>query len=725
MASLSPTVLEQKGEDHRSLRATVCTVNIDNVDVLKRKLGRYFQSKQSNGGECNVTLLKGNVFIITFLDAEVRQQVLDKKDHEIQIENEKLKLVVHPYKISESDKENSIASDIQKNAQKHLEEGILKLSKPNSKYSVQKIFLETSVVVNSSLFTEEQLQEMYKRIHVNTSLKLHGTVVRGEYEDIVQFHQYLEELLSDNKHFTENSVSEIYDDTVLEKSINVPRAQCEYILNTNKKEIENIEKNFNVKIKLHVLSALECSVAFIPVDEQGCEFKAKKYFTDCIRKIAFYLSQEIIPLGSEPEAYEEMLKTAKQEFGKVFFKTEGNKLVLQGPKEEIEHAKRYVVEEMQLCQKRQGARHRKRNTELKEEEDTIILYDHFKILQNVFSKEIKALGQKFDVSCEFTPSVSSPNYMKVFFKPLCLNRNFTTHARQYFIDLYQKFATSITETTLKVPDDQGKKLRQVFDELKNKNPHVIFREKNGAFSLLGLSHHVMSAKMHVMSYIEHAADVGTTSSLNGEGSDRLLMEIDGSSSKQFQQAAGAMEHETENRCPICLDSIFRKKTLKCKHEFCDECINQALNVKPVCPICNASYGMIKGNQPEGNMTSSVISYPLPGYQCGTIQILYQFNGGIQKENHPNPGKLYSGTVRKAYLPDSKEGNEILKLLVKAFKQKLIFTIGQSRTTGVTDTVTWNDIHHKTSMTGGPESFGYPDPGYLIRVREELKAKGIE
>lgn len=73
----------------------------------------------------------------------------------------------------------------------------------------------------------------------------------------------------------------------------------------------------------------------------------------------------------------------------------------------------------------------------------------------------------------------------------------------------------------------------------------------------------------------------------------------------------------------------------------------------------------------------------------------------KQSNHPNPGKPYSSTFRKAYLPDNKEGQEILQLLRKAFNQKLIFTVGESRTTGATDVITWNDIHHKTSMVGGP------------------------
>lgn len=68
---------------------------------------------------------------------------------------------------------------------------------------------------------------------------------------------------------------------------------------------------------------------------------------------------------------------------------------------------------------------------------------------------------------------------------------------------------------------------------------------------------------------------------------------------------------------------------------------------------------------------------------------------------------------------------MLKLLMRAFDQKLIFTVGTSRTTGTDDCVTWNDIHHKTNIDGGAQGFGYPDPDYLSRVKNELKAKGIE
>ena len=72
-----------------------------------------------------------------------------------------------------------------------------------------------------------------------------------------------------------------------------------------------------------------------------------------------------------------------------------------------------------------------------------------------------------------------------------------------------------------------------------------------------------------------------------------------------------------------------------------------------------------------------------------------------KARHPNPGKTHYGTQRSAYLPDNREGREVLRLLQRAFDKRLIFTVGTSRTSGSEDQVTWNDIHHKTSISGGP------------------------
>lgn len=78
---------------------------------------------------------------------------------------------------------------------------------------------------------------------------------------------------------------------------------------------------------------------------------------------------------------------------------------------------------------------------------------------------------------------------------------------------------------------------------------------------------------------------------------------------------------------------------------------------------------------------------------------------LSQECHPNPGYPYKGTRRVAYLPVNEKGTVVLDMLERAFKQGLTFTIGFSRTTGRNNVVTWNDIHHKTRPTGGPERYG--------------------
>uniref|UniRef100_UPI00398F6B07 probable E3 ubiquitin-protein ligase DTX3 n=1 Tax=Pristiophorus japonicus TaxID=55135 RepID=UPI00398F6B07 len=185
---------------------------------------------------------------------------------------------------------------------------------------------------------------------------------------------------------------------------------------------------------------------------------------------------------------------------------------------------------------------------------------------------------------------------------------------------------------------------------------------------------------------------------------------------------------TRDPCPICLCELQDPKTLeRCRHAFCRPCIEQAFRGRPACPVCGQIYGVVIGNQPlNGTMAvAKDATLHLPGYEkSGAIVIIYSIPSGTQGPEHPNPGLHYQGTTRRAYLPDCKEGRQVQRLLRKAFDQRLIFTVGTSRTTGKTNVVTWNDIHHKTSPWGGPELFGYPDPLYLQRVQQELGAQGI-
>ena len=163
-------------------------------------------------------------------------------------------------------------------------------------------------------------------------------------------------------------------------------------------------------------------------------------------------------------------------------------------------------------------------------------------------------------------------------------------------------------------------------------------------------------------------------------------------------------------CPICFDEVKDKPptavtTCKhCKQIFCKGCLDKALKHKPYCPTCTVPLRKVTGNQPLGG-TMIVNTYPrqtLPGYkQYGTIQIHYDIPSGKQGKEHPNPGQHFTGTARTAYVPDSPEGRKVVRLLRKAFDARLIFTVGTSHTSRRTNAVVWNDIHHKTSMSGGP------------------------
>ncbi|XP_077982412.1 uncharacterized protein LOC144437361 [Glandiceps talaboti] len=181
-------------------------------------------------------------------------------------------------------------------------------------------------------------------------------------------------------------------------------------------------------------------------------------------------------------------------------------------------------------------------------------------------------------------------------------------------------------------------------------------------------------------------------------------------------------------CEICTDSDMTLMAMRCcQNTMCHTCFRRHFELNGKCPFCSLVVLVKRGNQPTGEMESVVEDFQhLPGYERdGTIVLSYHFPDGIQTTDHPNPGQPYSGTYRRAYLPNNREGRQVCTLLRKAFDLGLLFTIGKSVTTGVHNCVIWNDVHHKTSRTGGPQGYGYPDPTYLDRVKEELAAKGIK
>lgn len=201
------------------------------------------------------------------------------------------------------------------------------------------------------------------------------------------------------------------------------------------------------------------------------------------------------------------------------------------------------------------------------------------------------------------------------------------------------------------------------------------------------------------------------------------------------------ENTEEKMCIICCEDLTEcssysednavAKLKLCSHVFHKACIEAMYNNGSKnyiqCPTCKKIHGEKHGIQPPGDMLYHVLPYSLPGYpECETIRIIYKISSGVQGPDHPNPGKKYSarGFPRHCYLPDNEEGRKVLRLLIKAWERRLVFTLGTSSTTGEENTVTWNEIHHKTEFGCNNRGHGYPDPNYLQNVMAELEAHGV-
>ncbi|KAG5849924.1 hypothetical protein ANANG_G00076860 [Anguilla anguilla] len=139
-------------------------------------------------------------------------------------------------------------------------------------------------------------------------------------------------------------------------------------------------------------------------------------------------------------------------------------------------------------------------------------------------------------------------------------------------------------------------------------------------------------------------------------------------------------------CPLCMKPL-KKQRLICTHAFCSACLERSVERLGLhCPVCLNAL-IVVGDQPKGQMTW--------GRWSAFLCITYNIASGIQTEAHPNPGKPFTGIQTKAYLPDTREGKEVLKLLQTAFDQKLVFTV--AATDEAVDRVDFGDI--PIQMTG--------------------------
>nr|XP_060631319.1 E3 ubiquitin-protein ligase DTX3L [Anolis sagrei ordinatus] len=747
----------------------------NNPKQIELKLEAYFQSpRKSGGGECEVRArdAERGLYAVRFRSEEAKNQVKAREPHWITIDGRNLEVSILPS--SEVDGAGpgggggrplanhagpaAEASPVLNtmSAQNELEWKPGGTRSSDLDHLTRKIFLNVSATLNTDLLTREerdQVATLFPTIKIYSCSSHIGVErVLGDYDAIQKLHSHFEKVLansprhrsafsplngqnsSDNMDVEMESVKEeSKNDFEAVSTMEVPSAIFEYFNQVCKETVVELEQSCNARLTWNDRGNGLTSVKFVSLGAPNSIEKAQQKFVSAFQKITSVLKQERIPFTEHVHFVkaQELLSTR---YKSVLVKPEGKELILRGPGKEISAAKN-DIEEIKT-------KHTEKNPKINSPESGIeVNADVFTFLEPILAKDIRAINEKFGTEIDTKPSGNSGNLV-IFFKPKKYTKPYEVpQAYNSFFEIYQKRTLEPTERkiTLNLLEVQKKLLNQYFPQLCTENPRVCLENKEGQLIFRGLPEQICKAEKHIKTFLDSAVELSSkspvpsssTGTIPGrpfeQNSDHRMHLSPAKRPSQEKSDLKAKEVEQEEQCSICMDKFSQKEVLpKCKHEFCRDCIREAMKHKPACPVCNEFYGKIEGNQPPGHMTFSKSPLHLPGYEgSGTINITYTIADGFQMKNHPNPGKRFSGTSRIAYLPDNQEGREVLKLLQRAFEQKLIFTVGQSRTSGMSDVVTWNDIHHKTSRYGGPQGFGYPDPHYLKRVKEELKAKGIE
>ncbi|NXF33946.1 DTX3L ligase, partial [Nyctibius bracteatus] len=718
------------------------------------KLQRYFQSeRRSGGGECEVRAgPEPGTYRVLFQQERAKKSVESRTDHFLEIGAKRLKIVIQlgegDLSKSQITEQASPSTSVPSSSSPPQEEQTATKGHGDTAREVftKKIFLTVSATLNTSMFTEQQREKIAV---ICPKLKREGNPdidgsekLTGDFTDIEKAYHYFKDILagSDPNHDFSHSESKkgLEDENRLNteetNELTVPSALYEYVSHTCKEQIRELCEGFGVRMRSKDHDDGTTSVCFTSDKSPASIQEANNFFIRTFQKSVEDLKQEKIPITNS-HTLNETIMELNARFSNLLAKEEGNQLLLRGPASLISAAKIFLAEEGKNSQ---AGKNMKISSERYKYKNGIeVDASMFKLLETILNKEIEDIKDKFDAVIEKKDS-SYGQKMVIIFRPRVETSDMSSHATESFINAFQNASAMVREKriSLKLSEGQKKRLNMLLTGKQCEDLHVKVKKKEDKFILSGLPNHLYAAEKHIMILLNIE---GSTPTKNRTplSSDLSYQEATEASEKKYNSRqknnlssegqSKAKTEEDKDECPICMERINDKEILeKCNHAFCKSCINQAMAYRPSCPVCNTVYGVMKGDQPDGTMSTRMMSIALPGYpKCGTIEITYIMRHGIQTSNHPNPGKPYDATRRVAYLPDNKEGREILQLLRRAFDQKLIFTVGCSRTTGAQGVITWNDIHHKTNISGGPTNFGYPDPDYLQRVRSELKARGIE
>uniref|UniRef100_A0A8C3JNJ6 E3 ubiquitin-protein ligase n=1 Tax=Calidris pygmaea TaxID=425635 RepID=A0A8C3JNJ6_9CHAR len=687
-------------------------------------VGKWPSSGQRAGGLCG-RLWPGS-FQVTFITcicacpqiAADKRSVESRTDHVLEVGGQRLRVIIQagegePGRSLVPAQASASSAPPQRAARGHGAGEVI----------TKKIFLTVSATLNTSMFTEEQRDKI---TIICPNLKREGNPnidgcekLTGDFTDIEKAYHYFKDILAGNDRNGNFSHSGSKKDLEDENGLNseetneltVLSALYEYFNHTCKEQIKVVQEDLGVRIRSKDLYNGHTSVCFTSDESPASIQEAKDLFIRTFQRSIGHLTQEKISVRNSSTLKETIIKLNAR-FSDLLAKEEENQLLLRGPASEISAAKKFLAEEGENSRTEKNM---KISSELYRYRNGVeVDASMFKLLETALSKEIKDIKDKFATVIEKKDS-SCGQKVFIIFRPRIKTSDMSSHATESFINALQNAFAMLREKVIswKLSEDQKKRLNTLLNGKLWEDLHVKLKKKEDKLILSGLPKHLYDAEKLIVNLL-NIEDSTQTKRRTPLSSDLSYQEATGASEKKYNsgennslssegQSKAKAEEDNKDACPICMETIENKEILrKCKHAFCKSCIKQAMTYKQVCPVCNTVYGVVEGNQPEGTMSHVTLSSSLPGYPgCGTIEIRYNMHGGIQTSNHPNPGKPYGSIRRTAYLPDNKEGQEILQLLKRAFKQKLIFTVGHSRTTGAGDVITWNDIHHKTSTSGGP------------------------
>lgn len=346
----------------------------------------------------------------------------------------------------------------------------------------------------------------------------------------------------------------------------------------------------------------ELRVVFKAGQKDGSLAKAVSEFTDLTQKSLGESDSSVIPLKQlDAEKLKDTLNFIRSQDKKLLLALSPQEMTMYGPSQ----SRNAINKSLSTTQKTSAtttynfsggstwsSSHKSEDVVLKindplAQDGLLIEESHWKLITASFQDSITEIETKFGVRCE--RSVVSPDKVaiKAVYERSGGNASMESHATRALLRLYQKIVTSQTYF--------------------HKQPEAA----------------VPHGSTSNVSFFSEGASGGPVS--NGRWEPSMLK---AEAATEDGAAAGNSEDET---CTICMDPFTNKKQLKCKHEFCEACLEQAIQSQgPICPICKDVFGAIEGNQPEGTMKTRRDSHSLPGFKnCGTIVIGYSFPNGIQ------------------------------------------------------------------------------------------------